>query len=31
MRLYVGIGTKFKLNERFFEIVDEVENNVFFG
>ncbi|WHY84680.1 DDE-type integrase/transposase/recombinase [Neobacillus novalis] len=29
MRLYVGIGTKFKLNERFFEIVEELERNLF--
>lgn len=29
MRLYVGIGLKFKLNERFFEVVDEPEKNVF--
>jgi putative transposase len=29
MRLYVGIGIKFKLNERFFEIVEELEKNIF--
>lgn len=28
-RLYVGIGTKFKLNARFFEVVEETEHNVF--
>lgn len=29
MRMYIGIGTKFKLNERFFEVVEELENNVY--
>ena len=29
MRMYIGIGTKFKLNERFFEVVEELELNVY--
>ncbi|MEI4771424.1 Mu transposase C-terminal domain-containing protein [Psychrobacillus sp. FJAT-51614] len=29
MRLYIGIGTRFKLNERFFEVEDELERNVY--
>ncbi|WP_245671104.1 Mu transposase C-terminal domain-containing protein [Pseudobacillus wudalianchiensis] len=29
MRMYVSIGTKFKLNERFFEVVEEVEKDIF--
>ncbi|MEK5207409.1 Mu transposase C-terminal domain-containing protein [Psychrobacillus sp. FSL H8-0510] len=29
MRMYIGIGTKFKLNERFFEVVEETEKNTY--